>query len=138
MILDNLFGSDDDQPETENGKIAEKGIAKNEQLEKEKEYKQDQSNGKEANDPTAQRNTTANGYTQRTDQKDQLENLHIGGSETAPQGATSAEHNDVSAQGPGMEKEGSDVLGNETRMGEQPFGAKAPTAPAPDSGKATD
>ena len=56
--------------------------------------------GKEANDPAAQRNSTSNGYTQRTDRNDQLENLHIGSSKTVPQGATSTGHHDVSAQGP--------------------------------------
>ena len=79
-----------------------------------------------------------NGYTQRSDQKDQLENLHIGGSETTPQGATPREQSDVLAQGPGLEKEGSDVLGNETRMTDQEFGAADPGAPAPDAGRATD
>ena len=139
MILDNLFGkdeiSDDDQ---ENGRITEKGFPVNEQLEKEKEYKQDQSNGKAANDPTAQRNMAPNGYTQRSDQKDQLANLRIGGAEGVPQGATSREQDDVAAQGPGLEKEGSDVLGNETRTQDQEFGAKAPGTPAPDGGRATD
>ena len=138
MILDTLFGDNADNSDNENGRITEKGLPVNEQLEKEKEYKQDQSNGKEANDPTAQRNMAPNGYTQRTDQKDQLENLHIGGSESTPQGATTAEHQDVTAQGPGLEKEGSDVLGNETRTSDQEFGAKAATTPAPDGGRATD
>ena len=138
MILDALFGTADDQPADENGRITEKGFPVNEQLEKEKEYKQGESNGKDASDPTAQRNMAPNGYTQRTDQQDQLGNLHIGGSETSPQGATTAEHRDVTAQGPGLEKEGSELLGNETRMQDQEFGASKPGTPAPDGGRAPD
>lgn len=138
-ILDKILGQPE-KPEgkDENGEITEKGFPINEQLEKEKEFKQQMSNGKEASDPSAQRNMSPNGYTQRTDQKDQLENLHIGGSETQPQGATSRDHADVLAQGPGLEKEGSDVLGNETRTTDQEFGADEPNAPAPDGGRASD
>lgn len=125
MILAELFGRADEKPTTENGGIAEKGFAKNEQLEADKAYKQDQGNTRETRDPTAQRNLSPNGYTQRGDRPDQLKNLHISGSETCPPGATAAEHQAVTGQGPGLEKEGSDVLGNETRRHDQKLGAAA-------------
>lgn len=63
MVLDDLFGNTDEQPATENGRIFEKGFAKNEKLEGGKHYKQGQRNNKGASDPTAQRNLSPNGYT---------------------------------------------------------------------------
>lgn len=103
---------------------------KNEKLEKEKDYQQDQSNGKEAGDPTAARYTGANGYTQRSDQKDQLENLHIGGSETSPQGGTDHDNANEQQQGPGFEAEGSYELDHNLRTRDQEFGDAAPSGPA--------
>lgn len=109
---------------------SEQAIPKNEQLEKEKEFKETMSNGKSADDPSAHRNTGAGGYTQRSDQKDQLENLHIGGGEGQPQGGN--EHHDAGEQasGPGFEVEGSYQLGNDIRTQDQDFGEKAPSGPA--------
>ena len=108
-------------------------IPKNAALEQEKEYQQDQSNGKASSDPSAQRNIGAHGYTQRSNQKDQLENLHIGGSETEPQGGNNHQSAGEQAQGPGFEAEGSlelDVL----RTREQKFGDAAPSGPAEAAG----
>ncbi|MBC6990254.1 MULTISPECIES: hypothetical protein [Hymenobacter] len=131
MILDNLFGSDDNG--NENEKITENTpVSKNERLENEKDYKEEESNGKVANDPSALRNTGAQGYTQRSNQKDQLENLHIGGDETHPQGGN--EHHDAGeqAQGPGFEVEGTYELDHSVRSGEQKFGddKKTPGEPS--------
>ncbi len=126
MILDNLFGTEDDQDPDP----AARDTPKNERLEKEKEYQKDQSNGKETNDPTAARYTGAHGYTQRDNQKDQLENLHIGGSEATPQGATNHQTADEQQQGPGFEDEGSYELDYKLRTREQNFGADGPSGPA--------
>ena len=108
--------------------------AKNEALEKEKEYKQDQSNGKESSDPSALRNTGARGYTERSNQKDQLDNLHIGGSETSPQGGNDHQNAGEQAQGPGFEVEGSYELDHNLRTREQKFGDAAPSGPATPAG----
>ena len=116
----------DDSPE---------GIAKNAALEQEKEYKQSQSNGKETSDPTAQRNIGAHGYTQRSNQKDQLENLHIGGSETEPQGGNNHQNAGEQAQGPGFEAEGSYEL-DKLRTREQKFGDAAESGPATSAAEA--
>lgn len=105
-------------------------IPENEQLEKEKEFKQSMSNGKAASDPSAQRNTGAGGYTQRSDQKDQLENLHIGGGEGQPQGGNEHHKAGEQASGPGFEVEGSYDMGNPIRSQDQDFGEKAPSGPA--------
>lgn len=122
MILDKLFGDDDNN---ENGDITEgKGVSKNEEFEAHKKVQQTESNGKKANDPSAQRNTGANGYTQRSDQKDQLENLHIGGDETTPQGGNDHKSAGEQAQGPGFEAEGTYELDHKVRSGEQEFGEK--------------
>jgi hypothetical protein len=132
MILDQLFGKDEvNDEDKENQRITESKPANhNEQLEKEKQYKASQSNGKEANDPSAQRNTGAQGYTQRGDQKDQLDNLHIGGSETEPQGANNHDSPGEQAQGPGFVEEGSYELDYKLRTREQEFGEQAPSGPA--------
>ncbi|WP_051718541.1 hypothetical protein [Hymenobacter sp. IS2118] len=131
MLPDNISGNGTDPNEGEHADITEnKNFPKNEELEKQKEYKQDQSNDKSSNDPSAARNTGANGYTQRSNQKDQLENLHIGGSETEPQGGNDHHGAGELAQGPGFEAEGSIELDHNLRTREQPFGAKAPTGPA--------
>ena len=133
MILDDLFGNGTKPNEGEHAEITEnKDFPVNEQLEKKKEYQQDQSNNKASNDPTADRYTGANGYTERSNQKDQLENLHIGGGEGQPMGGN--EHSGASeqAQGPGFEAEGSyelDHAGN-IRTREQDLGEKAPSGPA--------
>ena len=108
--------------------------AKNEALEKEKEYKESQSNGKDSNDPSALRNTGAHGYTERSNQKDQLENLHIGGSETSPQGGNDHQNAGEQAQGPGFEAEGSIELDHNLRTREQKFGDAAPSGPATPAG----
>ena len=109
------------------------GIPKNAALEHEKEYQQSQSNGKDTSDPTAQRNIGAHGYTQRSNQKDQLENLHIGGSETEPQGGNNHQSAGEQAQGPGFEAEGSYEL-DKLRTREQKFGEDAPSGPAKPAG----
>ncbi len=103
----------------------EKNIPHDDTQEAEKDYQADQSNGKQASDPSAARYTGAHGYTQRTDQKDQLENLHIGGDETHPQGGNTAKTNEQQ-QGPGFTAEGSYELDHQLRTKEQPFGADAP------------
>ncbi|MFD2717610.1 hypothetical protein ACFST9_02715 [Hymenobacter monticola] len=133
MIPDNLSGDGTDPNEGENAGITEnKNFVKNEELEKQKEYKQDQSNNKSSNDPTAARNTGANGYTQRDNQKDQLENLHIGGSETSPQGGNDHSGAGEQAQGPGFEAEGSYELDHNIRTRDQEFGEKGTSgAPTP-------
>jgi hypothetical protein len=106
------------------------GFSKNEGLEKERDYKAGESNGKAADDPSAHRNMGANGYTQRSDQKDQLENLHIGGDERTPQGANDHTSAGESAQGPGFESEGSYEKDMDIRTREQKFGEKEPSGPA--------
>lgn len=126
MILDSLFGTDDNQDQD----LASRDIAKNEQQEKEKDYKKDQSNGKESNDPSAARYTGAHGYTQRDDQKDQLDNLHIGGSEATPQGGTDHQTAGEQQQGPGFKDEGSYELDYKLRTYEQKFGEETPSGPA--------
>lgn len=133
MALDKLFGSGDDvnEKDQENKDITDdKSPVRNEQLEKEKDFKSLMSNGKEANDPSAQRNTGAQGYTQRSDQKNQLDNLHIGGSETEPQGGSDHHNAGEQAQGPGFEVEGSYDMGNAIRSRDQDFGEEAPSGPA--------
>ncbi|WP_310393162.1 hypothetical protein [Hymenobacter sp.] len=135
MIPDNISGSGTDTNEGENAEITEnKGFPINEELEKKKEFKQDQSNHKASAAPTSARNTGANGYTQRSNQKDQLENLHIGGSETSPQGGNNHTGAGEQAQGPGFEVEGSYELDHNLRTREQEFGEKAPSGPAKPAG----
>jgi hypothetical protein len=131
MIPDNISGDGTDPNEGEHADITEnKKFTKNEELERQKQYQQDQSNNKASNDPTAARNVGANGYTQRSNQKDQLENLHIGGSETSPQGGNDHTNAGEQAQGPGFEAEGSYELDHNLRTREQKFGEKAPSGPA--------
>ena len=131
MIPDNFSGDGTDPDEGEHADITEnKKFPKNEELEKQKDYQQDQSNNKASNDPSAARNVGANGYTQRNNQKDQLDNLHIGGSETSPQGGNNHTDANEQAQGPGFEVEGSYELGNAIRTKEQKFGEAAPSGPA--------
>ncbi|HEX8428294.1 hypothetical protein [Hymenobacter sp.] len=132
MILNKLFGKDEvNDEDKENSQITENQPAPyNEQLEEEKAYKADQSNGKEANDPSAYRNMGAQGYTQRSDQKDQLENLHIGGSETEPQGGNDHTNAGEIASGPGFESEGSVELDHTLRTRHQEFGDKTTSGPA--------
>ncbi len=101
----------------------------NEQLEEEKKIKASESNGKEMNDASAARHISSDGDTQRGNQKDQLENLHIGGSESEPQGATTRTTNEQQ-QGPGFEAEGSYELDHDVRSREQKFGEAAPSGPA--------
>ena len=136
MIPDNISGDGTDPNEGENAGITEnKNFPKNEELERQKEYKQDQSNNKASNDPTAARYTGANGYTQRDNQKDQLENLHIGGSETSPQGGNQHTEAGEQAQGPGFEAEGSVELDHNLRTRHQEFGAKEATGEPTPAGR---
>ena len=136
MIPDNISGNGTDPDEGEHAKITEnKNFPKNEQLEREKEYKQDQSNNKASNDPSAARYVGANGYTQRNNQKDQLENLHIGGSDIAPSGANEHVSAGEQAQGPGFEAEGSIELDHNLRTRDQPFGAKEATGEPTPAGR---
>jgi len=103
----------------------------NEELAKQADYQRDQSNNKDSDDASAHRNVGANGYTQRSDQKDQLANLHIGGSETEPQGGNNHSTAGEQAQGPGFTEEGSyelDEQGEGIRMHEQKLGEEAPGA----------
>ena len=131
MTPDNISGNGTDANEGEHANITEnKDFQKNAELEKQKEYRQDQSNNKASNDPSAARNTGANGYTQRSNQKDQLDNLHIGGSETSPQGGNDHASVGEQAQGPGFETEGSYELDHNLRTREQKFGEKTPSGPA--------
>lgn len=102
----------------------------NEQLEKEREYKELLSNGKGSDDASAHRNQGAAGYTQRSDQKDQLENLHIGGGEGVPQGGNQHEDTGTQESGPGFGVEGSVELDHQLRTRDQEFGEKAPSGPA--------
>ena len=136
MIPDNISGDGTDPNEGENADITEnKNFPKNEELERQKAYKQDQSNNKSSNDPSAARNTGANGYTQRDNQKDQLENLHIGGSESSPQGGNDHHAAGEQAQGPGFEAEGSIELDHNLRTRDQPFGAKEATGEPTPAGR---
>lgn len=117
--------------DNENEKITEGAeFAKNERLENEKNYRAGESNGKQANDPSASRHTGANGYTQRSDQKDQLENLHIGGDDLTPAGGNDHHNAGEQAQGPGFEMEGSVEKDMDLRTREQKFGEKEPSGPA--------
>ncbi|AIZ63766.1 hypothetical protein PK28_08820 [Hymenobacter sp. DG25B] len=111
-------------------KNQENNIRKNEQLENERDFKADQSNGKVVGDPSARRHVGARGYTQRSDQKDQLENLHIGGDDTHPGGANEHVKEGENAAGPGFQKEGSVDMGNAIRTQDQDFGEDAPSGPA--------
>lgn len=130
MISDNLSGDGTDPDEGEHADITEnKNFPKNEELEKQKEYQQDQRNNKASNDPSAARNVGANGYTERNNQKDQLANLHIDANEQAQGGNNHTDANEQ-AQGPGFEAEGSYELGNAIRTQEQKFGEAAPSGPA--------
>ena len=136
MILsDELFDDDKDknatgekiQPENQNPTNAV-GPG-NEALEAERDYKRDQSNNKNSDDASAHRNVGANGYTQRSDQKDQLQNLHIGGGGGEPQGGNNHETANETAQGPGFTEEGSyelDEQGEGIRMHEQKLGEESP------------
>jgi hypothetical protein len=136
MILSDLLFGEDDQTDDQGQKIQPDNQnptnsvgPKNEELEAQREYQRDQSNNKDSDDASAHRNVGANGYTQRSDQKDQLSNLHIGGSETEPQGGNNHETANETAQGPGFSEEGSyelDEQGEGIRMHEQKFGDDQP------------
>ncbi|MEJ7664310.1 MAG: hypothetical protein WKG07_34715 [Hymenobacter sp.] len=139
MILsDEIFEDDDNQAQPESKKVDAPNQnpvlaipdSHNEELAKQRDYKQDQSNNKLSNDPSAARNTGANGYTQRSNQKDQLENLHIGGSETEPQGGNNHSTAGEQAQGPGFTEEGSYELGTGIRMRDQKLGDDDLSGPA--------
>ncbi|ALJ01038.1 hypothetical protein [Rufibacter tibetensis] len=76
-------------------------------------------------DPSAKRNIGLNGETERNDQKDKLENLHIGGNELTGYGANDPDSKESDTQGPGFEYEGSydamDGSANGVRMNDQPL-----------------
>lgn len=136
MIPDNISGDGTNPDEGEHADITEnKNFSKNDELERQKEYKQDQSNNKSSNDPSAARNTGANGYTQRDNQKDQLDNLHIGGSETSPQGGNQHTEAGEQAQGPGFEAEGSIELDHNLRTRDQKFGESTTSGEATPAGR---
>jgi hypothetical protein len=79
-------------------------------------------------DPSAKRNIGPNGDLQRNDQKDKLENLHIGGNELTGYGANNPDSKESDTQGPGFEMEGSydamDGTANGLRMNDQPLDSK--------------
>jgi hypothetical protein len=137
MILsDELFEEDGTTPKQDGQKVESANQnpsnavgAGNDELQKQTDYQRDQSNNKQNDDASAHRNVGANGYTQRSDQKDQLSNLHIGGSETEPQGGNNHSTAGEQAQGPGFTEEGSyelDEQGEGIRMHEQKLGEDAP------------
>ena len=138
MILSDLiFGDDDDQAKGQGQKVepANQNPTNsvgpgNEELEKQRDYQRDQSNNKNSDDASAHRNVGANGYTQRSDQKDQLANLHIGGSETEPQGGNNHTTAGEQAQGPGFTEEGSYEMGDGIRMHDQRLGEDHTSGPA--------
>ncbi|RZK32913.1 MAG: hypothetical protein EOO61_16370 [Hymenobacter sp.] len=137
MILSDLLFGEDDQTNDQGQKKESANQnptntvpgAHNEELEKQRDYQRDQSNNKDSNDASAARNTGANGYTQRSDQKDQLENLHIGGGEGQPMGGNNHDTVGEQAQGPGFTEEGSYELGEGIRSQDQGFGEKTPSGP---------
>ncbi|RNI29032.1 hypothetical protein [Rufibacter latericius] len=79
-------------------------------------------------DPSAKRNIGLGGDTERNDQKDKLENLHIGGNEITGYGANDPASKESDTQGPGFEMEGSydamDGSANGLRMNDQPLDSK--------------
>lgn len=138
MILsDEIFDDDADQAAGQGQKVQPENQNPthdvgpgNEELAAQRDYKRDQSNNKNSNDASAARYMGANGYTQRSDQKDQLENLHIGGGEGEPQGGNNHTTDGEQAQGPGFTQEGSYELGPGIRMHEQELGSDAADGPA--------
>jgi len=92
-ILDSIFGED------------EQASSKTPKSTKEKDF-HEQTNDNHP-DPSAKRNVGLNGKTERNDQKDQLENLHIGGNEVSGYGANDPDSKESISQGPGFEFEGS-------------------------------
>lgn len=70
------------------------------------EYKKDQANGN-LGDPSAKRNIGPGGIQQRPNQKDEIQNLHIGGNEVTGYGNNTSDAGE-SAAGPGFEAEGSE------------------------------
>jgi hypothetical protein len=78
-------------------------------------------------DPSAKRNIGPDGQTERSGQKDKLENMHIKGNETTGYGASDTSKSvEYLAQGPGFEFEGSDTAMNDDLNGirskDQPLG----------------
>ncbi len=117
-----------DAADSEQPGAANKQFVYDRKLEAEKDYQKAEANGT-IGDASARRNIGANGYTQRTGQKDQLENLAIGGDEVTPQGGNDHVTPNENAAGPGFEAEGSIELSNPIRSREQAFGEKAPSGP---------
>ncbi|AMM52511.1 hypothetical protein TH61_16830 [Rufibacter sp. DG15C] len=76
-------------------------------------------------DPSAKRNVGLGGDLERNDQKDRLENLHIGGNEVTGMGHLDRNSTESHNQGPGFEAEGSDTFmggeNNGIRMKDQPL-----------------
>jgi hypothetical protein len=108
----------------------EDATPQNEELQKHKEFKELVSNGKTSDDSSAHRNQGAGGYTQRSDQKDQLENLQIHGGEGVPQGGNDHENTGEQAGGPGFGTEGSVELDHQLRTRDQKFGEKTTSGPS--------
>lgn len=109
-------------------------IGYNEELAKQRDYQLAQRNHNLDHDvglhPGPHRSVGANGYTERNNQKDQLQNLHIHGSETQPQGGANHTTAGEQAQGPGFTEEGSSELGTGLRMHDQQFGDEGTSGPA--------
>ncbi|TXK46366.1 hypothetical protein FVR03_10790 [Pontibacter qinzhouensis] len=80
-------------------------------------------------DPSAKRNVGRGGDLERDDQKDKLENMHIGGNEATGYGANDPKSKESYAQGPGFEFEGSDTAMDDSvngiRNSDQPFEGEA-------------
>ncbi len=79
-------------------------------------------------DPSAKRNVGRGGDLERADQKDKLENMHIGGSEATGYGANDPDSKESYVQGPGFEYEGSDTAMDDSvngiRSSDQPLDSK--------------
>ncbi|UYZ60482.1 hypothetical protein [Hymenobacter latericus] len=127
----NVEGTEGD--ENEQIKRQKNVARRDEQQEQERDFEQIVNNNTDVDkDPTAYRNAGANGYSQRTGQMDQLENLHIGGDDITPYGGNDHDTDPGKVQGPGHEVEGSYELDYEAnlRTREQKFGDKAPSGPS--------
>jgi hypothetical protein len=129
----NLNSEGTKNDENEQIKRDKPATKRDEQQEQERDFEQIVNNNTDVDkDPTAYRNAGARGYSQRTGQMDQLENLHIGGSDTTPYGANDHDSDPGKQQGPGYEAEGTYELDHEAnlRTREQKFGDKELSGPA--------
>lgn len=89
-----------------------------ERLEKEKEYRADQTNGN-ISDPTAKRNIGLGGAQQRDDEKGQLHNLVIEGNEVSGYGDNNPEDENASQGGAGFKAEGGEYASPPIRNNDQ-------------------